>query len=188
MGEYERAVAALQKAGELLDRETDARLWYKQQAQLAICLTHLGRHDEAAELLEQARPVAMELGDEIDLIRFTWLEGHIHAGLGRRPAARYHLEQAMAKFSKRNMPCDVALAAMELAGLLLDEGRTAEVKTMTLELAEIFESEDLHDEARKALGLFREAAERERATAELAQRVLSFLFRARHDPALRFAS
>ena len=45
----------------------------------------------------------------------------------------------------------------------------------------------MHHEARKALDLFREAAEREAATAELARRVLGFLFRARHDPGLRFA-
>jgi hypothetical protein len=62
------------------------------------------------------------------------------------------------------------------------------VKALTLELADAFESEDIHHEARKALDLFREAAEREAATAELARRVLSFLFRSQHDPALSFAA
>ena len=50
-----------------------------------------------------------------------------------------------------------------------------------------FQSED-HREALAALGLFHQAAERQEATAELARDVLRFLFRARHDPALRFAS
>ena len=188
MGDYEGAVKALRQAGVRLNRETEPRLWYKQRAQLAICLTHLGQHGEAASLFEQARPVAMKLGDEIDLIRLTWLEGHIQAGLGHRAAARYHLEQALGKFAEKNMAYDVALAALELSELLLEEGKTAEVKAMTLKLAEAFESEGVHHEARKALELFREAAQQEAATAELARRVLGFLFRARHNPALRFAA
>src|SRR5919107_2518091 len=106
----------------------------------------------------------MELGDKIDLIRLTWVEGRIQAGLGHRAAARFLLEQAQARFAKEGMAYDVCLAALEIAGLLLDEGKTAEVKALTLELAEAFESEKVHDEARKALDLFRKAAEREAAT------------------------
>ncbi len=45
-----------------------------------------------------------------------------------------------------------------------------------------------HREALAALKLFQEAAEREAATADLARRVLRFLFRARHDQGLRFES
>jgi len=187
MGDYGRAAAALHEAEPKLDRDAEPRLWYKHRAQLAVVLSFLGRYGEAAGLVEQARPVALELGDEIDLVRLTWLEGRINAGLGRRAAARWLLEQALEQFRKRKMGYDVWLAALELQGLLLDEGRTAEVKAMTLELAEAFESEGVHHEARKALDLFREAAEREAATAELARRVLGFLFRARHDQGLRFA-
>jgi tetratricopeptide (TPR) repeat protein len=188
MGDYEGSAEALRAAGARLDREAEPRLWYKQRAQLASTLTQIGRHSEAAELIEAARPVAMELGDKIDLIRLTWVEGRIQVGLGHRAAARFLLEQAQARFAKEGMAYDVCLAAMEIAGLMLDEGKSAEVKAMTLELAEAFESEKVHHEARKALDLFRKAAEREAATAELARRVLSFLFRSQHDPALRFSS
>jgi hypothetical protein len=52
----------------------------------------------------------------------------------------------------------------------------------------VFQSEEVHKEALSALRLFREAVEREEATAELAYRILAFLFRARHDPGLRFKS
>jgi tetratricopeptide (TPR) repeat protein len=188
MGKYEEAVEALRKAGARLDREKEPRLWYKQRANLAVDLTFLKEFGEAAQLVEQARPVAMELEDEIDLIRLTWLEGRIQGGLGRRASARFLLEQALAKFAEEGMAYDVLLAALEIAGLLLDEGKTAEVKALTLKLAEAFESEDVHHEARKALDLFRKAAEREAATAELARQVLRFLFRAQYDPALRFAA
>ncbi len=80
----------------------------------------------------------------------------------------------------------MALADLEIAPLLLAENRTAEVKEMAQELVVAFESRNIHREALAALRLFQEAAEREEATAELARRVLRYLFRARYDEGLRF--
>jgi hypothetical protein len=79
-----------------------------------------------------------------------------------------------------------ALADLEIAVLLLAEGRSAEVKAMARELVAAFESRNIHREALAALRLFQEAAEREEATAELARQVLRYLFRARYDQGLRF--
>jgi len=84
------------------------------------------------------------------------------------------------------MSYDVALALLEEAVLLLNEGRTAEVKALAGELTTVFESKGVHREALAALRLFQEAAEREAATAELARPVLGYLFRARHDEGMQF--
>lgn len=81
---------------------------------------------------------------------------------------------------------DVALADLERAPLLLAEGATARVKQMAAELVKKFQELGVHREAVAALEIFQEAAEREEATAELARRVLEFLFRARWDEGLRF--
>ena len=188
MGDCEQAVEALLEAERRLDSRYGPRLSITQKFNLIVCYCRLGRYEEASRMFGPARALALELGDEIDLIKFTWLEGHIQAGLGRRPAARYLLEQALGKLAEKGMAYDVALAMMELAGLLLDEGKIAEVKALALEFAGAFESENVHHEARKALALFQEASSRETATAELARQVLGFLYRARHDPALRFSS
>jgi hypothetical protein len=75
---------------------------------------------------------------------------------------------------------------LEEAALLLDDRRTAEVKALTRDLPAVFEAEEVHREALAALRLFHEAAEQEEATAELARRVLRYLFRARHDQHLPF--
>jgi hypothetical protein len=83
---------------------------------------------------------------------------------------------------------DAVLALLEESALLLDERRFAEVKALTPSLAKVFASNGIHREALAALRLFRDAAEREQATSELARRVLHFLFRARHDQGLRFES
>jgi tetratricopeptide (TPR) repeat protein len=186
MGEYERAVEALLKAAPRLDRQRTPRLWYQQRFNLAVNYTHLQRHSEAAGLLEGVREAVLEVGDEIFLIRLKWLEGRLAAGLGQREEALRLLGEAQQQFADRKMWYDVALALLEVTVLLLDEGRTAEVKELTPALAKVFESQDIHREALAALQLFQDAAEREEATAAFARKVLRFLFRARHDEEVRF--
>ena len=84
------------------------------------------------------------------------------------------------------MGFDVALALLEIAVLLLDLGRTAEVKALAPDLARLFSAQGIHREALAALRVFRRAVEKDEATAALARRVLGFLFRARYDEGLRF--
>jgi hypothetical protein len=62
----------------------------------------------------------------------------------------------------------------------------AEVKVMARNLAEVFETKGVHRAALAALQLFQEVVERDEATAELARRILGYLFRARYDQGLRF--
>jgi hypothetical protein len=138
------------------------------------------------ELVERVRRIAGEMGDEIGVLRCLWLEGRIAAGLGRNAMAVRLLGQARQAFAERDMWYDVALADLEMAPLLLAEGAVAQVKQMAGELVVKFEQQGVHREALAALQLFQEAAEREQATAELARRVLEFLFRARWDEGLRF--
>jgi hypothetical protein len=132
------------------------------------------------------RETATETGDAILLLRVTWIEGLIAAGLGRTGEALSLVAQARREFAARGMGYDVALALLEEAALLLDEGRTAEVKALTHGLPAVFAAEEVHREALAALRLFHEAAQREAATAELARSILRYLFRARHDQGLPF--
>jgi tetratricopeptide (TPR) repeat protein len=186
MGDYERAIEALLAAEGLPDVQADPRLRNILHCNLALNFAHVRRFAEAARLAQQVRELAVEMGDAIGVLRVTWLEGHIAAGQGRTGEALRLLAQARREFETRNMGYDVALALLEEAALLLDEGRTAEVKTLTRGLPAVFEAEEVHREALAALRLFHEAAEREAATADLARRVLGYLFRARHDEGLRF--
>jgi len=121
-------------------------------------------------------------------VRLIWLEGRVAAGQGRAEEARRLLAQARREFAARGMVYDVALALLEEAVLLLEEGRAAEVKALAEELTQVFANKGVHREALAALRLFAEAAKQQDATAELARRVLRFLFRARHDRGLRFKS
>jgi tetratricopeptide (TPR) repeat protein len=186
MDEHERAVEALLQAEPLVVRQGDGRLLYMLRFNLAVNYCHIGRYCAAAELMEQVREVATERGDENEVIRLTWLQGRIAAGLGRPLEARSLLAQARRAFELRGKSYDVALALLEEAVLLLDEGQTAEVKALAGDLTRVFEDKGVHREALAALRLFCQAAEREEATAELARRVLRYLFRSRDDQSLRF--
>lgn len=188
MGEYESAVEALLRAMPGVRQSRDRRLEKILKGNLALNYCHLGRFVEASELADEVRAAAFETGDEIEIWRMTWTQGRIAAGLGRSVEARSLLAQARREFAVRRMDYDVALALLEEAALLLDLGRAAEVKKLARELAVVFESKGVHREALAALKLFLEAADREEATAELARRVLGYLFRARYDPGLRFSS
>jgi hypothetical protein len=185
MGEYQHAVETLLQAESFLNRQADPRLWYQQRFNLAVNYCHLGRFAEAADLAHQVRDTATELGDEIFLIRMTWLEGRIAAGLGRTEEARTLLSRARGEFAAREMWYDVALALLEEAVLLLGEGWTADVKDVALDLQKVFDVNGVHREALASLRLFAEAAKSEAATAEYGRRLLRYLFRARHDEELK---
>jgi len=186
MGDYNRAIETLLEAQLLIDREREPRLFYMVRFNLAVTYTHLNRYGEASELVQQVRELATERGDENQVSRVTWLDGRIAAGLGRSEQARGLLKQAREEFAARSLGYDVALALLEEAALLLDEGRTVETKILAKGLTVVFKSKGVHREALAALRLFQEAAEDETATAGLTRRVLGYLFRARYDQGLQF--
>jgi len=188
MGEYDSAVQTLLQAEPLLKLKGDDRLLYMLRFNLAVIFCQLGRYSETAKLLQQVRDIVTERGDGTELVRVTWLEGRIAAGLGRLEEGRRLLGRARREFAARKMGYDVVLALLEEAALLLEDGRTAEVRALTSCLAEVFEYKGVHREALAALKLFQEAAEREEATAERARRVLGYLFRARYNQGLRFTT
>jgi tetratricopeptide (TPR) repeat protein len=186
MGDYGRAVETLLQAAPQVEGLGDPRLLYMLRFNLAVNFCHLGRYTEAAEHVQTVRKLAGDLGDEVFLIRVLWLEGRIAAALGRPQEAGTLLKEVRRELGLRRLSYDVALVLLEEAVLLLEEGRPAEVKTLAGELAQVFEDKGVHREALAALRLFHEAAEHEGATAELARRVLRFLFRARYDQGLHF--
>ena len=186
LGDYDGAIADLQRAELLVDGTLEPRLLFGLRFNLLGNLLHLGHFAIAEKLMQKVRALADRLGQELDLVRTRWLEGWLAAGLGRRDEAIAALEQVREDFNTREIPYDAALATLELATLYLEEGRTGEVRLVASELKWIFKAEGIEREALAALRLFYEAAEQEALTVELARRMASFLYRAQHDPELRF--
>src|SRR5947199_7944340 len=124
----------------------------------------------------------------MDSTRVTWLEGKIAAGLGRTAEAQTAFEQARKVFEQRELTHEYALVSLELALILLAQGRTGETRTLAEEMLRIFQAQKVEREALAALQIFCDTAKREAATVELTRRVVKFLYRAQHDPELRFES
>jgi transcriptional regulator with XRE-family HTH domain/tetratricopeptide (TPR) repeat protein len=186
MEDLEGAIASLREALTQIDPEAEPHLFCLLQSNLAESLTCAGRAAEAAEMLPLLRCLQAQLGNGLNQIRMRWLEGKIDAGLGRLDRAIEALSWVRAAFAREDVRYDEAQAGMELAGLYLKKGRTAEVKRLVLQMAPVFRAKGIHAEAQKALDLFRRAVEMETATCELARRVAAYLRRAQHAPELIF--
>ena len=186
MGEMETAIAVLQEAEPFTKSERDPRLFLCLKHNLADYLSKVRRYEEAESLLPEVRAICARLGNELDGVRFRWVEGRIADGLGRTTQAIEILTQVRADFASRNMDYDTALVSLELATIFAREGRTDAVKALARHMAPIFQAQGVHREALAALALFRQAAESEEVTADLARRLLDYLHRARQDPKLRF--
>jgi len=76
--------------------------------------------------------------------------------------------------------------SLELATLYLEQGRTLLVKELAEEMLWIFEGEKVHTEALAAVALFQQAAQVEKAQAAWTRRMVKYLYRAEHNPKLRF--
>jgi transcriptional regulator with XRE-family HTH domain/tetratricopeptide (TPR) repeat protein len=180
-GEFQAALAALAEAAPLLEPAGEPRDRMGVVFNRAVNLCHLGRHREAEASLASLRALAEELGGEPDLRRLRWLEARVAAGLGRRDEALAGLAALQRELTDLGSAYDAALAGLDLAVLYLEEGRTREVATLAGEMAWIFRARDVHREALAALQLFREAAEREVLTLELAERLREYWRRSHHD-------
>jgi tetratricopeptide (TPR) repeat protein len=183
--DYKGALSTLQQLEELSEDCGRHFLWQQRYASVAN-LGRLGRFTEAEKLLPELRKIALELNNDLDLVRVLWLEGWVAAGLGHRDEARKALEQVRRDFITRDLAYDAALVSLDLGALHLEENHLEEVRALAVEMAPIFTSRQIHREALAALRLFCIATERGEVTLQLTRRLAQYLERARRDPGQRF--
>jgi transcriptional regulator with XRE-family HTH domain len=183
---YDESIAMLRQAESLVNAQGKPRDLFALRFNIAIDLVHLERYREADGLIPQVQRLVARLGTRLDELRLRWLEGKVAAGLGRGDEALAAFSEVRAAFIEHGIAFDTALVTLELAMVHLELGHTGEVKTLAREMVRMFESQGGRREALAALRLFSRAAEQERATLELARRLLKYLCRAQHDPELRF--
>jgi tetratricopeptide (TPR) repeat protein len=171
MGDIQRALTVLEEVAPFVQNLGDTRLRFAHLFKTINNLCHLRQYQEAAEQLPQVRELAIEQGNELDLIRVGWLQARVATGQNRREEAIAGLEQVRQEFTARGLPHDAALASLELAVLYLEDERTADVRTLARAMGWIFKAQGIAREALAALTLFLEAAQRETATVELTRRV-----------------
>lgn len=187
MGDIQGALAVLLEATPFVEASKDSRLQFALFFNTADNLCQIKQYEEAEEQLNQARETALKQGNELDLVRVVWLEARLIAGQGRINEAIASLEKVRQDFTARELPYDAALTSLDLAALWLGVGRTAEVRDLARTMAWIFQAQGISREALAALVLFRDAAQRETATVEMVQQVISEIKNAKRSAPLAFS-
>ncbi|MEA2604408.1 MAG: hypothetical protein QOF89_5400 [Acidobacteriota bacterium] len=184
MGDTQNALTALEKATPFVEASGDARQLFAFRFKSANHLYHLERYEEAAKLLPPVRELAVQQGNELDLLRVIWLSARVAAGQGRTEEAIAGLEQVSRDFMARELPYDAALSSLDLSVLWLTAGRTAEVRELAIAMGRIFKANGIDREALAALKLFCDAARQESATVELARRTITEIEQVRRSASL----
>lgn len=186
MGETQSALATLVEAKPFVEASGDPRFLFALLFNTVDNLCQLKQYEQATGQLAQVREAALQQGNDLDLVRVVWLESRIKAGQGQIGEAIASLEKVRQNFTARELPYDAALASLDLAVLWLEADRTAEVRNLARTMAWIFQAQGISREALAALVLFRDAAQRETATVELVQQVISEVKTAKRSAPLPF--
>lgn len=174
-GEPERALRALADARGPIEVGTDLRLQWVLAFNTALVLLDLGRVREALPFAAEARRLALKGGRALALLRTDWLQGQVEGALGHRAVARLAFARVREEFSKLGLYLDGALAGLDEAVLLLEEGATGEARDLADEMFSAFGSAALGMEALAAIRVFCEAARCEEATVALARQTIDIL-------------
>lgn len=186
LGRPNEAIGLFRRALELMDPSVDPRRILAARHNLIYSLQDAGHLQEALELLEETKPLYVQLGDRLNLLRLRRLEGEIAIKTGHTALAEAAFLDSRNGFISAGMALDAALTALELAGLYLSQRRTVETRELATQLMPIFQAADLHQEALAALVVFQRAAQAEVASVELVREILVYLEQAKEDPDLKF--
>ena len=183
---HQEAICALCEGLAALTPERDPKLFASGQHTQVLALVEAGNFSEAGKLLMESGLRHAFADDPLNLLKLRGVEGKIFAGLGKLRRAEEIFTEVKEQFLRRDREYLVAMMDLELAGVLLRQGRADEVEPLAEEALEIFQDLEVGREALKAVRFLREACRRKQATAELVQQVVAFLNRLERQPGLRF--
>jgi tetratricopeptide (TPR) repeat protein len=181
------AVELLREGLDLIEPERDPQLAAIGRYGLLNALELSGEYREAARLLLESGLREAFSNDPLNLAKLRWLEGKIHAGLGKLWRAEQVLREVRDGFLELGQGYDAALVGLDLSAVWLRQGNHAAVRELAEEILSTFAALGIQREGIKAVRHLREACRREMATPALVQRVSGFLRRLEWQPQLRFA-
>jgi tetratricopeptide (TPR) repeat protein len=145
----------------LLDFDRDPRLAAIGQCSLIHSLVECGEFRQAGHLLLKSGLREAFAKDPLNLIKLRWLEGRIHAGLGKLWRAEQVLREVRDRLQKHGQDYDAALVGLDLAQLWLRQGNYAGVRELAKELLQTFSALGIQREGIKAGHYLREASRQE---------------------------
>ena len=177
--DLEGAIELLRHPLEWIDPGSEPQLYASARYNFLCCLSDAGHFEEAERLLPEVRDLLRGTGEPLDLVRLRWEEGSLAFERGRPEEAEAAFREVQQQFLDLRMDVNAALVALDLAVLLSEQGRTRELKDLSVELLSVFEAREIHRESLAVLLLFQRACEEERLTADLARQFASLLKRAK---------
>lgn len=183
---HQQAVGALRKGLAAIIPDRDPKLLSSGQQALLHALVDAKEYSEAGKLLMESGLRHAFADDPLNLLKLRGIEGKIFAGLGKLRRAEKIFTEVKEGFDRRDREYLVAMLDLELAGVLLRQGRADEVEPLAEEALEIFQDLEVGREALRAVRFLQSACRQKLATATLVQQVVAFLHRCEHQPGLRF--
>jgi tetratricopeptide (TPR) repeat protein len=142
---------------------------------LALCYTHLGQPEKAAEYGREAVAQFEMLGMDTALARSRALLANALVSCGKAREAVPMFRAAWREFEQFGMISEAGIAALELAEALLMLGETDEVPAICREVINQFTHAGMASRAMTALSFLREAVAIGQATPSLVRHVHTFL-------------
>lgn len=149
-GDPFEAVRCLKQGMDLVDRERDPQLFAIAAQALADALTASGDYQGAGELLLESGFRQIFASQPLGLLRLRWVEGQVHAGLGRLDRAERIFRKVREGFKEKGLEYEAALVGLDLASVWLRQGKAEPVKILAEEMLATFESLEIRSEATKA--------------------------------------
>lgn len=185
-GDFAEGIRLLEQGLALVEDGPDPDLACAASHNLILFLIDSGHFREAKKLrIVHSRHLA-DAGGRVNEVKFRALEGRIDSGLGNYQRAVDIFHEVRHGYEEVDRLYDAGITNLDLAAVLLLQGKSAEAAQVALEAVDIFKGLQIQREAFQAVILLRNAFEDQAATLEMVEEVAGFLRRIEIDPALRF--
>lgn len=175
-GEPEVALQLNERGVTLLDSQRDPTLSMHAIHNRILFLVDLERYSEARRSLFENRH-RLVYKDFVTALRLRWLEGRISYGLGALVSAEIAFREVTIGLANAGMALHNGIASLELAMVLLSQGRMDEAESKVAKTREIFVSENMYRELLGTVVFLEECFRHRRITPELIQAAVSYLWR-----------
>jgi tetratricopeptide (TPR) repeat protein len=185
-GKPAQAVPFLRHAIDLLDISRDPQLLAAAHHNLLDALIDAGELGEASRLLLESGLRQTFADDPLNLLRIRWVEGKILAGRDRFKEAERVFTEVRDGFREQRLEIVAAMAGLDLAKLLLRQGKTEPVNELARELVARAKERKIHPEAVNALHGFEYVCRVKVVSIRNAQLTQKFLHQLESRPGLRW--
>jgi len=168
----------------LLDPARDPQLIAATQHNLLNALVDAGDLREASRLLLESGLRQTFADDPLNLLRIRWVEGKIAAGRDRFKEAEKILTEVRDGFRSQGLEFVAAVAGLDLAKLLLRQGKAQQVHDLARDLVARAKERKIHPEAVNALHGFEYVCRVKVVSVQNAELTQKFLYQLESRPSL----